>query len=297
MNNDLVINDTITELKERVERKLSEFLPNAQSLPLPLHQAMSYALLNGGKRIRPLLVYLTGNMLGAEQKQLDYPACAIEMIHTYSLVHDDLPAMDDDDLRRNKPTVHKAFDEATAILVGDALQTLAFEILSTTPFQSTHQLAMINTLAKASGSLGMAGGQALDLHAAQHNISLEELTQLYQMKTGALIDAAIKLGAIAADCTNTEQLTHLEKFATNIGLAFQIQDDILDIESSTDVLGKPQGSDQARNQPTYPKLAGHDKAKNKLIKLHHNAINELKIFEDRANPLILLTNSLMRRQH
>ena len=237
---------------------------------------MEYSLLIGGKRIRPFLVYSVGKMLGVAIEKLDACAAAIECIHAYSLIHDDLPAMDNDDLRRGKPTVHIAYDEATAILAGDALQALAFEIIATpiddmTPQQ---QLALVRALSSASGYHGMCGGQAIDLSATNNNIDLQALTLLHNLKTGALIRCAIELALI---CANADQKTKqaLIKYAENIGLAFQVQDDILDIVATTEELGKPQGSDTQANKSTFPQLLGLDEAKKTAQDLVENALSAL----------------------
>ena len=245
----------MTSYQKRVETALASYLPMASIQPTRLHEAMRYSVLDGGKRIRPLLVYLAGKALNVTPTSLDAPACAIELIHAYSLVHDDLPAMDNDDLRRGKATCHKAFDEATAILVGDALQSLAFYVLSSAPnLQTTdkQRLEMIKTLALASGSRGMAGGQAIDIESVGYVLNIAELENMHIHKTGALIRASVKLGALAFPSIENHILEKLDHYAKCIGLAFQIQDDILDVESDTETLGKPQGSDIAHNKVTYP---------------------------------------------
>ncbi|MCW8827635.1 MAG: (2E,6E)-farnesyl diphosphate synthase, partial [Gammaproteobacteria bacterium] len=250
----------------RIEAALQQWLPNDDEAPARLHAAMRYASLDGGKRVRPVLVYATGAALGVPLEQLDGPACAIEFIHAYSLVHDDLPAMDNDELRRGKPTCHRAFDEPTAILAGDALQSLAFEILArdnqmvTDP---TLRLAMAGELACASGSRGMAGGQAIDIAAEGTRLTLEQLQTMHRYKTGALIRASVRLGALSSPHATAEQRAGLDRYAGAVGLAFQIRDDILDVEADTETLGKPQGSDQARGKPTYTSLLGLDGAKEK----------------------------------
>ncbi|PHQ80075.1 MAG: geranyl transferase [Coxiella sp. (in: Bacteria)] len=255
--------DWINTQRQHVEQQLAERLPADDS---KLHQAMRYTCLQGGKRLRPLLVYAAGLSFGAEQQPLDTIAVAIELIHCYSLVHDDLPAMDDDDLRRGQPSCHKAFDEATAILVGDALQSLAFEQLSQ-PDAIPNQLTIINILAKASGSHGMAGGQSLDMLSNDSDTSIATLETIHQLKTGALFSAAMQMGALAAtQCTPT-QLDAINDASNHLGLAFQIRDDILDIESNEHTLGKSIGKDQAQHKATYPALLGLEESRN-LLKTH-----------------------------
>ncbi len=235
------------DCQERVNAALQGCLPALSAVPARLHEAMRYSVLNGGKRLRPLLVYATGFMLAIPFEQLDAPACAVELIHAYSLIHDDLPAMDDDDLRRGKPTCHKAFDEATAILAGDALQTLAFHIIATQAdifVQPKQCVAMLTTLTEVCGSKGMTGGQMLDLAATGQILDVDSLEFIHQLKTGALIRASVRLAGLVSGATSEADLAMLDTFAMHIGLAFQIQDDILDIESSTAVLGKQQGADR-----------------------------------------------------
>ncbi|WP_295513153.1 polyprenyl synthetase family protein, partial [Thiolapillus sp.] len=252
----------------RVEKALDHNLPATTIEPRNLHEAMRYATFNGGKRVRPLLVYAAGTACGGDMDVLDIPACAVELIHSYSLVHDDLPAMDDDDLRRGKPTCHKVYDEATAILVGDALQSLAFELLarSTDRIPAETRLNMLRILANASGSRGMAGGQAMDIDGVDQELSLPELEIMHIHKTGALIRASVQLGVLSAGGSK-EQLAKLEHYAKAIGLAFQVQDDILDITENTHTLGKTQGKDAADNKPTYPALLGLDGARQKAREL------------------------------
>ncbi|AQS37403.1 farnesyl-diphosphate synthase [Shewanella psychrophila] len=249
--------DTITRYQQRVDNQLEKII-DAQTVTDPkLLAAIKHGALLGGKRIRPFLVYAIGDMLNISPEKLDSCAAAIECVHAYSLIHDDLPAMDDDALRRGQPTVHVAFDEATAILAGDALQALAFEVVCEPidGIEPSQNLAMVRALAKASGYSGMCGGQAMDLNATDKHIDLATLTQLHKLKTGALIRCAVELPMIAAQLSDEEQ-TLLMKFADAIGLAFQVQDDVLDIISSTEELGKPQGSDCESNKSTYPQLLG-----------------------------------------
>ncbi|MDP2560050.1 (2E,6E)-farnesyl diphosphate synthase [Psychrobium sp. 1_MG-2023] len=263
--------------KERVNHYLAKQLTEQPLVDERLLAAMEHGLLLGGKRVRPFLVYSVGQMLGANIDELDPIAGSIEAIHAYSLIHDDLPAMDDDSLRRGRPTCHIQFDEATAILAGDALQTLAFELLTTSNYQPQQQVDMVKVLAKASGYQGMCGGQALDIAATDNDngISLLQLEQIHRHKTGALICAAVELGAIAANAPKeTREL--LATFSQNIGLAFQVHDDILDIIGDTATLGKPQGSDLAANKSTYPALLGLEEAKSKAQRLIAQAIEALE---------------------
>ena len=286
----------IGELRQRSELALNRELPTSDTDPQRLHEAMRYAVLNGGKRVRALLVYITARAVGGLDSAADWPACAVEFIHAYSLVHDDLPAMDDDDLRRGKPACHKAFDEATALLTGDALQTQAFLCLSRTPGISAERIKeMVGTLAWASGSLGMAGGQAIDLDAVGRTLTLEQLKNMHLHKTGALIRASVRLGALTSEDVETQTLTHLDEYARQIGLAFQIRDDILDIESDTATLGKQQGSDAASNKPTYPSLVGLEEAKHMASECHHQALAELRKFDASAEPLRLLSEYIVTR--
>ncbi len=260
---------------------------------------MRYATLDGGKRLRAALVYAVGESLGAEHSVLDAPACALELIHAYSLIHDDLPAMDNDDLRRGKPTAHRAFDEATAILAGDALQTLAFEILAQDPMPGLRaelRLVMIQRLAAATGSIGMAGGQAIDLDAVGKTPTLAELQDMHARKTGSLIRASVALGALAAGAS-AEQLKWLDRYAREIGLAFQIVDDILDVEGDTATLGKPQGSDQERGKPTYPAILGLDRARALARQCHANALESLVPLGDNGRLLRAIADFILQRTH
>jgi len=284
----MALKELLAEYQLRIEQALNRWLPEETVSPEHLHAAMRYASLDGGKRVRPVLVYATGTALGVSLEQLDGPACAIEFIHAYSLVHDDLPAMDDDDLRRGKPTCHKAYDEATAILVGDALQSLAFEVVSSDPnmvAEPEQRLAIIRELALASGSRGMAGGQAIDTAAEGKCLSLEQLQMMHRYKTGALLKASVRFGALSSPSTTEQQHLALDRYADAIGLAFQIRDDILDVESDTETLGKPQGSDLARDKPTYTSLLGLDGAKAKARALHEEAMTSLSGFGEEADPL------------
>ncbi|MGR5237454.1 (2E,6E)-farnesyl diphosphate synthase [Vibrio alfacsensis] len=271
--------ETLTSYQQRNNQQLNLWLEQLPHQEQPLIQAMKYGLLLGGKRVRPFLVYITGQMLGCAPEELDTPASAIECIHAYSLIHDDLPAMDDDELRRGQPTCHIKFDEATAILTGDALQTLAFTIIAEgalNPNAEKHRIKMVQTLAQASGASGMCVGQALDLAAENRQVSLTELEKIHRNKTGALINCAIKLGALAAGEKGLEVLPQLERYSQAIGLAFQVQDDILDIISDTETLGKPQGSDQELNKSTYPSLLGLEGAMEKAHTLLQEALQALE---------------------
>ncbi|MBZ0070745.1 MAG: (2E,6E)-farnesyl diphosphate synthase [Thiohalobacteraceae bacterium] len=282
----------------RVEAALDRCLPAGDTHPARLHQAMRYAVLGGGKRIRPLLTYAAGAALDAPDARLDAPACAVELIHAYSLVHDDLPAMDDDDLRRGRPTCHRAFDEATAILAGDALQTQAFHVLAHAPeldVAPTIRLRMIDTLAVASGSRGMAGGQAIDLAAVGQTLDIAQLEDMHIHKTGALIRASVLLGALCVDRPDEARLDRLDRYAKCIGLAFQIQDDILDMVGDTATLGKVAGADSARDKPTYPALLGLDGARRRAAELHAAAHTALAGFGPEAEPLRGLADLIVQR--
>ncbi|MGI9301924.1 MAG: polyprenyl synthetase family protein [Gammaproteobacteria bacterium] len=269
------IDDALAPLQQRVERTLEHWLPRADAYPARLHRAMRYAVLGNGKRVRPALLYATGNALELPCEALDGPACAVELIHAYSLIHDDLPAMDDDVLRRGKPTCHMAFDEATAILAGDALQALAFYILShdeTMTPDTSARLAMVEMLAGAAGSHGMAGGQAIDLAAVGASLSIDELKFMHRLKTGALIRASVMLAVASKPQVSRELAARLDRYAQCIGLAFQIRDDVLDVESDTETLGKCQGADAALEKPTFPALLGMDEAKTQANALCEEAL-------------------------
>lgn len=262
-----------------------------------LQDAMSYSMLNGGKRVRPMLVYAAAQAVGASMVHADIAAAAVEMIHAYSLVHDDLPAMDDDDLRRGKPTCHIQFDEATAILAGDALQTQAFQILSAPidGLTAQQQLTLVNTLAQASGAFGMAGGQSLDLEAVNQTVDLTYLENMHNHKTGALILASVLMGAHCGSALSKDTLTALTTYARAIGLAFQVQDDILDVVSDTQTLGKTQGADAANNKPTYVSLLGLEGAKQKAHELHKAALDAIEPLGDKAGPLAHIANYIIER--
>lgn len=290
--------ERLSEYQARVEAALDYWLPAADKEPAHLHEAMRYAVLGEGKRIRPVLVYAAGEAFGVPGDVLDGCAAAVEMIHAYSLVHDDLPAMDDDDLRRGRPTLHRRYDEATAILAGDALQALAFQVLASDgriDVDDGQRVMMLNRLALASGSTGMAGGQAIDLAAVGKSLDLAQLENMHRHKTGALIRASVELGALCSRHFDPQRFELVSSYAECIGLAFQVQDDILDIESDTETLGKPQGSDQARNKPTYPNLLGLRGAKDTARKLHADALNCLREFDEKADTLRSIADYIVNR--
>lgn len=286
--------------QERIEQQLSLRLPSARTEPVRLHEAMRYAVLGGGKRVRPALVYSTAAALGLPLSDVDGVASAIELIHVYSLVHDDLPAMDNDDLRRGKPTCHKAFDEATAILAGDSLQVLAFEVLARgegLPNDASIRLELVNLLAVASGTGGMAGGQALDLAALNRTLTLPEIELMHSRKTGALIRACVTMTAACASNLTSEVRAALDTYANCIGLAFQIQDDLLDIEGDPRLLGKAIGADQALNKPTYPAVAGIEAARQRVRLLHEQALSGLDAPGLTKRRLVEIANWLLQRRH
>jgi geranylgeranyl pyrophosphate synthase len=265
-----------------------------------LSQAMAYSAVRGGKRVRAALVYGTARACGVDHASLDPLAAAVEAMHAYSLIHDDLPAMDDDALRRGQPSCHIAFDEATAILAGDALQALAFELLASAqgPHMSAQQcLAMVICLAQAAGAEGMVAGQMLDMAAAHDAVSLAQLERLHSLKTGALIVASIEIGALAQGQVSDEQRLHLRSYGQAIGLAFQVQDDILDIEGETATLGKAQGSDLMNDKSTYPALLGMTAAKQRLLELHQQAQESVAEFGAAAQPLVWLADFIVTRKH
>lgn len=279
----------------RVDATLAGLFDIQPAVEPRLEAAMRHGLLVGGKRLRPLLVYLAGQALGADDEALDAPAAAIELIHAYSLIHDDLPAMDDDDLRRGQPTVHKAFDEATAILAGDALQALAFEVLARQPHPRLG--SMVTTLAVASGREGMVAGQALDLAAVGGHPDVDALAHMHRHKTGALIVAAVRLGGLVAVDEHDARLSALIRYARAIGLAFQIHDDVLDVTGDTATLGKISGADAARAKPTYPSLLGLEGAQRKAQALIDEAIAALAPLGERAAPLADLAHYMIERDH
>jgi farnesyl diphosphate synthase len=287
----------VAECRARIERVLERALMLPDPGTARLREAMRYSVLGAGKRLRPTLVYLTGEALGAPLERLDDPAAAVELIHVYSLVHDDLPAMDDDDLRRGRPTCHRAYDEATAILVGDALQALAFAVLASDPGDGSAplRLEMIRVLARATGTSGMAGGQAVDLAAVGQSLTVSAIEDMHRRKTGALIQASVLLGALAAGVSGGSELAALERFGGEIGLAFQIQDDILDVEGDPRVLGKSTGADAAHAKPTYPSTVGIETARTRARELRDAAISALNPLGPRAAALTQLANFIVAR--
>jgi geranylgeranyl pyrophosphate synthase len=289
----------LTQWQTRMEQALASRLPGADEVPARLHEAMRYSVLGGGKRIRPALVFATGRTLGLDDEQVEAAACAIELVHVYSLVHDDLPAMDDDDLRRGRPTCHKAYDEATAVLVGDALQPLAFQLLARDPKlppDPAIRLKLIDLLAEASGTFGMAGGQAIDLGVQGQAIGIAEVEQMHARKTGALIKVSVMMAAACVPTLSAARRADLDHFATAIGLAFQIQDDLLDVLGDASTLGKATGADSARAKPTFPAVIGVAASQQRMHKLHAEALAALEPFEAAADPLRLLAEWLLKRQ-
>ena len=279
--------------RERIDAMLERALPPAARPPQRLHEAMRYAVLTGGKRVRPILVLATGEALHGEDEHLVPPACAVELVHAYSLVHDDLPPMDDDDLRRGAPTCHRAFGEAVALLAGDALQTLAFEVLAASSAPCRGDLPRV--LARAIGSQGMAGGQAVDLESVGRTLTLDQLESMHLRKTGALIRASVRLGALSAGSHGEHVLAPLDEYARCIGLAFQIRDDILDVEGDTETLGKFQGADIALEKPTYPAILGLEASKAHARALHERALHHLESFGRHADFLRELSRFIVSR--
>lgn len=293
-----MIDDWLGAYQTRTERALEAALPAADEPPTRLHEAMRYGILDAGKRLRPTLVYLAGEALQAEPESLDAPAVAVECIHGYSLIHDDLPAMDDDELRRGRPTCHRAFDEATAILAGDALQSLAFRVLASAEgLESTKRAQMLATLAEAVGSRGMAGGQALDLAAEGRFPDQTELETMHRHKTGALIRACVRLGALAAAEAPPSALAQLDAFARAAGLAFQVQDDVLDVAGDAAVTGKATGGDASRDKATFPALLGLDGARDYARRLGDEALAALDGFGEEADRLREVARFVVARDH
>ena len=287
--------------QERMERALDRRLPGADQVPLRLHEAMRYSVLGGGKRIRPALVFATARTLGLSEDEVEAAACAIELVHVYSLVHDDLPAMDDDDLRRGRPTCHRAYDEATAVLVGDALQPLAFQLLARDPALPSDagiRLKLIDLLAEASGTFGMAGGQAIDLSVEGRggDIDIAEVEAMHERKTGALIRVSVMMAAACVPTLAPGMRELLQRFSEDIGLAFQIQDDLLDVLGDVSTLGKATGADQARAKPTHPAVIGVLASQERVRKLHRQALESLAPFGVHADPLRLLAEWLLARR-
>lgn len=284
--------------QKRVNAALDKYLPADDPPEHNLAEAIRYSVIGGGKRIRPAMVYAAGEAMGVSTDLLDIPACAVEMIHAYSLIHDDLPAMDDDDLRRGRPTCHKAFDEATAILAGDALQALAYEILAKDDHKELtpdHRIAMLILLTEASGAHGMAGGQAVDLASVGKQLTLTQLEYMHQLKTGALIRASILLGGMCKKDISAQEIDVLSNYARCIGLAFQIQDDILDVISDTTTLGKPQGSDEKQEKPTFPAIIGLDTSKQLALEQHQLALKILEPLDEKADSLRQLSAYIVER--
>jgi len=284
----------------RVEAELAARLPSVETKPSRLHEALRYSVLNGGKRVRPVLVYATAQALGLPESSVDGAACAVEFIHAYSLVHDDLPAMDNDDLRRGRPTCHKAFDEATAVLVGDSLQVLAFQILATgpgLPADPAMRLELVELLAAGSGTAGMAGGQAIDLAAQGTTLSAAEIEEMHARKTGALIRASVLMAACCCANLPPDVRRALDRYATDIGLAFQIQDDLLDVEGDAQLLGKATGADKANNKPTYPAIVGVEVARHRVHELHARALQSLRVLGPATASLASLSDWLVLRRH
>ena len=288
------------EYQQRVDKALDYWLPSDTVNPIELHRAMRYSVMAPGKRVRPVLIYATACTLGLDLDRVDGAAAAVEIMHAYSLIHDDLPAMDDDDLRRGRPTCHKQFNEATAILAGDALQALAFYILSHDPkMTGDHEarLQMIEKLSLFAGSRGMAGGQAIDLAAVGKPLNIAELETMHIHKTGALIRTCVQLAALSTDQLDKDKFKALDSYAKCIGLSFQVQDDILDVVCDTQPLGKPQGSDYKRNKPTFPSIIGLDASREKALDLHHKAIEALSIFGEEAEILRYISAWFVERNN
>ena len=289
--------DRISNYQQRVDACLDRALPQAATVPERLHEAMRYAVFNGGKRVRPLLVYAAGECLDVAPARLDAPAVAIELIHAFSLVHDDLPAMDDDELRRGKPTVHIQFDEATAILAADALQPLAFSVLATVADTSDSvRAALVRLVADAAGSIGMTGGQSIDLSAEGRTLTAAELEHMYALKTGALIHASIMSACLLSENLDEAGADALDAFARSVGVAFQIKDDILDVEGETHIIGKPSGSDQKLEKATYPSLFGIDASRTRCDELLASALSHLEPFGAAAASLDNPTGSWTRNE-
>ncbi len=289
--------DYIEQCRQRIDAELDRSI-RQDSASERLQETMRYSVLGGGKRIRPALCLAAARAVGSDEKAALVPACALELIHAYSLVHDDLPAMDDDDLRRGRPTAHIAFDEASAILAGDALQALAFSLLASAPeLTDTQRIAMITKLAQASGHAGMVGGQAIDLESVGIQLNLDQLETMHRHKTGALIEASVDLGASTSATVSQEQRDALANYARALGLAFQVQDDLLDIEGDTAIIGKRQGSDAAKAKPTYPALLGLDGAREHLAALLSQAHRALDSFGAEAEPLRAMADYVVSRNH
>lgn len=297
MKTDISLNELITLCRERLEAMVALYIKDISALELKA--AMDYSMANGGKRLRPLLIYAAGQAFGATWENLDIPACSVELVHTYSLIHDDLPCMDDAPLRRGKPTCHKVYGEAVAVLTGDALHTLAMQILAGHPatLKPQQRLAMIEVLSVACGPYGMAAGQALDISALQDpNISPALLEEIYRLKTGALFSACLQLGRLAANNDDEIDERAMKEFGDLIGLAFQIQDDILDQEASSEQLGKQQGIDLINNKITYPRLHGMAAAKDRVQTLYLKALESINYLGGRGQLLRELAEMMLARE-
>jgi farnesyl diphosphate synthase len=293
-----VFQSRLDAYQKRVNAALDKYLPKDDPPEHNLAEAIRYSVIGGGKRIRPAMVYAAGEAMGVSTDLLDIPACAVEMIHAYSLIHDDLPAMDNDDLRRGRPTCHKAFDEATAMLAGDALQALAYEILAKDDHEELtpeHRIRMLSLLTEASGAHGMAGGQAVDLASVGKQLTLEQLEHMHQLKTGALIRASILLGGMCKQDIGKDELRILSDYALCIGLSFQIQDDILDVVSDTETLGKPQGSDEEQEKPTFPAILGLEESRQRALLQHESALKILEPLDEKADSLRQLSAYIVER--
>lgn len=293
-----VFADWVSAYTERVTECLERALPDTKQSPHKLHEAMRYAVFSGGKRVRPLLVYATGECLGVAAEKLDALAMAIELIHAFSLVHDDLPAMDDDDLRRGQPTVHRRFDEATAILAADALQPLAFQVIAgSTALSDKETRLVVQAVAEACGSLGMTGGQSIDLDSEGRILSVDELAEMHNLKTGALFRACVMSVTCLVDDLTTQEHTSLDQFSRDIGLAFQIRDDILDVKGETAVIGKQAGADQRMDKATWPALFGLEESVDRCDELVRSATQDLTVFGANAESLKSLANYIVERIH
>ena len=303
MNSKQTLHDWLPQQLERVEAFLAQQMPAEQQVPATLHQAMRYAVLGGGKRVRAALVYAAGSaaiqngeLSSAQVVALDHAAAAVELVHAYSLVHDDLPCMDDDALRRGQPTVHIAYDEATAMLVGDALQPLAFQLLSAMPIAPALVVQAVSALAQASGSLGMVGGQAIDCASVDQQLDLPALQQMHRLKTGAMLELSVLLGGIVAGASSVTR-QHLMDYAQAIGLAFQVADDVLDVTADTATLGKTAGKDALYNKPTYVSIMGLDASKQLLLELNQQAQRALLPLGPGAQHLKALADFIVHRSH
>jgi farnesyl diphosphate synthase len=283
-----------------MEQALAARLPDSRMVPARLHEAMRYSVLGGGKRIRPALLFATARTLGLSEDEVEAAACAIELVHVYSLVHDDLPAMDNDDLRRGRPTCHKAFDEATALLVGDALQPLAFQLLANDPAlpeSPAIRLRLIDVLAQAIGTFGMAGGQAIDLAVQGKRLDIGQVEDMHARKTGAVIRASVLMAAECVPPLDANLYAALTRYASALGLAFQIQDDLLDVTGDVSTLGKATGADSERSKPTHPAIIGIQASQQRVRLLHNQAIHALVPFGDKAESMRSLAHWLLSRQY